>query len=134
MSSFQTSIQWRHDDYLRSRLGQKEVTVAVTPTGYADAMEGDFFLMPEERYMQFSRFLDIIQNPDSASGVFYIQKQNSNLTEEFREIIDDVEPEISWASEAFGKKPDAVNFWMGDERAVTSSKWWLEDVFSPLRW
>ena len=134
MSSFQTSIQWRHDDYLRSRLGQKEVTVAVTPTGYADAMEGDFFLMPEERYMQFSRFLDIIQNPDSASGVFYIQKQNSNLTEEFREIIDDVEPEISWASEAFGKKPDAVNFWMGDERAVTSSKWWLVDVFSPLRW
>ena len=96
--------------------------MAVTPTGYADAMEGDFFLMPEERYMQFSRFLDIIQNPDSASGVFYIQKQNSNLTEEFREIIDDVEPEISWASEAFGKKPDAVNFWMGDERAVTSSK------------
>ena len=30
--------------------------------------------------------------------------------------------EISWASEAFGKDPDAVNFWMGDGRAVTSSK------------
>ena len=26
------------------------------------------------------------------------------------------------ASEAFGKDPDAVNFWMGDGRAVTSSK------------
>ena len=30
--------------------------------------------------------------------------------------------EMSWASEAFGKDPDAVNFWMGDGRAVTSSK------------
>ena len=29
--------------------------------------------------------------------------------------------EIRWASEAFNKKPDAVNFWMGDSRAVTSS-------------
>ena len=106
--------------------------MAVTPTGYADAMEDDLFLMPEERIIKFSRFLDIIQNPASASGVFYIQKQNSNLTEEFGELIEDVEGEIPWASEAFGKKPDAVNFWMGDERAVTSSKWWIEDVFSPL--
>ena len=96
--------------------------MAVTPTGYADAMEGDLFLMPEERNIQFSRFLDIMQSPASASGVFYIQKQNSNLTEEFGEIIDDVEAVIPWASQAFGKKPDAVNFWMGDERAVTSSK------------
>ena len=96
--------------------------MAVTPTGYADAMEDDLFLMPEERIIKFSRFLDIIQNPASASGVFYIQKQNSNLTEEFGELIEDVEGEIPWASEAFGKKPDAVNFWMGDERAVTSSK------------
>ena len=82
------------------------------------------FLMPEERNIKMSRFLDIIESPASASGVFYIQKQNSNLTEEFEEIIEDVEGEIPWASEAFGKKPDAVNFWMGDKRAVTSSKWW----------
>ena len=100
------------------------MTVAVTPTGYADAVEADLFLMPEERNIKMSRFLDIIENPASASGVFYIQKQNSNLTEEFEEIIEDVEGEIPWASEAFGKKPDAVNFWMGDKRAVTSSKWW----------
>ena len=100
--------------------------MAVTPTGYADAMEAELFLMPEEINIKLSRFLDIIQNPDSASGVFYIQKQNSNLTEEFREIIADVEREIPWASEAFGKKPDAVNFWMGDERAVTSSKWLVD--------
>lgn len=34
----------------------------------------------------------------------------------------DVDPDVSWATEAFGKGPDAVNFWMGDSKAVTSSK------------
>ena len=38
------------------------------------------------------------------------------------ELIDDI-IELSWAREAFGKNPDAVNFWMGDSRAVTSSKY-----------
>lgn len=52
----------------------------------------------------------------------YIQKQNSNLTEDFGELLSDVEPEVDFASQAFNKRPDAVNFWMGDERAVTSSK------------
>ena len=64
----------------------------------------------------------MIKNPQKANGVFYIQKQNSNLTEEFGDIVMDVEEDIPWATLAFGKKPDAVNFWMGDERAVTSSK------------
>lgn len=34
----------------------------------------------------------------------------------------DVDEDISWASETFDKKPDAINFWMGDKRAITSSK------------
>ena len=77
--------------------------------------------MPEERSMKMEEFLDIIEDPETANGVFYIQKQNSNLTEEFAELMVDVDEEIRWASEAFNKKPDAVNFWMGDSRAVTSS-------------
>ena len=67
------------------------------------------------------QFLDIIEKPKNANGVFYIQKQNSNLTEEFVELMGEVDEDIGWASEAFNKKPDAVNFWMGDARAVTSS-------------
>lgn len=54
--------------------------------------------------------------------VFYIQKQNSNFTDEFPELICDAAPDIPWFTEALGKAPDAVNFWMGDDRAVTSSK------------
>ena len=45
------------------------------------------------------------------------------MTDEFSEIMCDVEEDISWFSEALGKKPDAVNFWMGDKRAVTSSNY-----------
>ena len=116
-----TEIQWT-DDYLNSKIGDLEVSVAVTPNGYADAMLGDMFMMPEERRMTMSKFIDIIKNPQKSNGVFYIQKQNSNLTEEFGDIVMDVEEDIPWATLAFGKKPDAVNFWMGDERAVTSSK------------
>ena len=54
------------------------------------------------------------------AGVFYIQKQNSNLTDEFPELLDGVPADIPWMSEALNKTPDAVNFWMGDQRAVTS--------------
>jgi len=108
------------NQYLKETIGDLPVTVTVTPNGYADAPQGDLFVMPEERTMKMTDFLNIIDNPESANGVFYIQKQNSNLTEEFEEILCDVETDIIWATEAFGKLPDAVNFWLGDQRAITS--------------
>ena len=58
--------------------------------------------MPEERKMSMNSFIDIMNNPGSVNGVFYVQKQNSNLTDEFSCIIKDVEP-FSWAETAFGK-------------------------------
>ena len=91
----------------RDKFGEKEVTVAVTPNGYADAVCNQYFVMPEERTMSFSSFLDIMEgdrkSEDDQHGVFYIQKQNSNLTTEFTELIPDVEADIPWATEAFGK-------------------------------
>ena len=104
-------------------MSNKEVTVTITPNGYADAIVDDKFVMPLEETMKFSDFVDKIEGNDKSDGsnVYYIQKQNSNLTDEFGELMDDVE-EIEWASEAFGKEPDAINFWMGEEKAVTSSK------------
>lgn len=109
------------DAYLRKKIGEVSVTVAVTPNGYADAIKGDRFVMPEEREMTVNNFLDILLGSQRASsnGVFYIQKQNSNLVDEFSSIMEDVKP-FDWAGKAFGKEPDAMNFWMGDERAVTS--------------
>ncbi len=44
----------------REKVGREEVTVAVTPDGYADAVRGDRFVMPEERRMTFASFLDVL--------------------------------------------------------------------------
>ena len=80
-----------------------EVTVAVTPNGYADAVNNGLFVMPEERQMTIGQFLDILEAPGSTQGVFYVQKQNSNLTEEFQSMMGDVETEPAWGTEVFGK-------------------------------
>lgn len=86
----------------REKIGERVVTVAVTPNGYADAITDGKFVMPEERQMAMSEFLDIMDHPDQYNGVFYIQKQNSNFIDEFEDIIGDVEPDIPWGTEAFG--------------------------------
>nr|CAD7430766.1 unnamed protein product [Timema monikensis] len=112
----------------RKTLSDNKVTVAVTPNGYADAIatrseqnvDIEYFVMPEEREMNMSEFLDALEDRHKYPGVFYVQRQNSNLTEDFPELMREVEPEISWASEAFGCPPEAVNLWVGDERAITS--------------
>ncbi|XP_037569127.1 bifunctional peptidase and (3S)-lysyl hydroxylase Jmjd7 [Dermacentor silvarum] len=111
--------KWTHA-YLREKIGDLAVTVAVTPNGFADAVHGSVFVTPEERVMKFGEFLDILERRERSNAVFYIQKQNSNFTDEFRKLAGDVETDVCWATAAFGKTPDAVNFWMGDERAVTS--------------
>ncbi|CAG0918381.1 unnamed protein product [Notodromas monacha] len=104
----------------RSRVGEIPVSVAVTPNGFADAITDGCFVMPEERIMPFAEFLSVMECPQSHPGIFYVQKQCSNFTSEFSVLHEDAGVEVEWASEAFGKKPDAVNFWMGDSRAVTS--------------
>lgn len=107
--------------YLREKLGEKVISVAVTPNGLADAVTENKFILPEERKISFSKFLDVMESPHLGNqGIFYIQKQNGNFTSEFSEIIEDAETEIEWATQAFGKGPDVANFWMGDCRAITS--------------
>lgn len=96
-----------HDYFLlfdlnREAVGSKVISVAVTPNGYADAVYGDRFVMPEERRMTFSSLLDVIEGKVKSNGVFYVQKQCSNLTEELPELTEDVEPHIPWMSEALG--------------------------------
>ncbi|XP_058018013.1 bifunctional peptidase and (3S)-lysyl hydroxylase JMJD7 isoform X2 [Ahaetulla prasina] len=97
--------------YLRRIMGSKLVSVAVTPNGYADAVYQDWFVMPEERHMPFSAFLDILEKKITSPGVFYVQKQCSNLIEEFPELIGDVEPEIPWMSEALVHKDHYENLY-----------------------
>lgn len=106
-------------------MGQKDVTVAITPNGLADGLamkDGkDYFVMPLEQQMRMTEFLDTLDNHHPL--IHYIQKQNSNFTDDFSELCNDIDVSLlSFSAEAFNKEPDAVNFWMGDERAITSSK------------
>ncbi|KAM4542295.1 bifunctional peptidase and (3S)-lysyl hydroxylase JMJD7 isoform 2-T2 [Odontesthes bonariensis] len=98
-------------DYLREKIGSKVISVAVTPNGYADAVVGDRFVMPEERQMSFSSVLDIIGGKVQRRGVFYIQKQCSNLLHELPELIDDLEPHIPWMSKALVHKDPYENLY-----------------------
>ncbi len=101
--------------------------MSVTPSGYADAIHGDgkgeqLFVMPHEERTSMADFLRILARPEDFTGVYYVQSQNDNMGEDFAPLRGDV-GELQWAREAFGRPPDAVNFWMGDQRAVTSSKY-----------
>lgn len=117
-----------HTDFylFRTAFGDKHVPVAVTPNGYADGIgikmpeAREFFVMPEEQTMTMNEFLDCLDRKDD-DKICYIQKQNSNLEHDFPELCDDLDMStLQFASDAFDKAPDVANFWMGDERAITS--------------
>lgn len=42
------------------------------------------------------------------------------MKDEYAILCDDIEMEIKWVSQALNKKPDAVNFWMGENRSISS--------------
>lgn len=110
---------WSENEYLLEKCNsEKLIKVSVTPNGYADAITEGKFVMPHEEEMTLESFLKIMKNP--GNNVYYIQRQNSNLIEEMSELMEDIH-ELPWAKEAFNKEPDAINFWMGDSRAVTST-------------
>ncbi|XP_063234322.1 bifunctional peptidase and (3S)-lysyl hydroxylase Jmjd7-like isoform X2 [Bacillus rossius redtenbacheri] len=82
--------------------------------------EKEFFVMPEERTVTIDKFFRALDDHEEYPGVFYVQKQNSNLSDDFPELLGDCETHVPWASDAFGCMPDAVNLWIGDGRAITS--------------
>ncbi|XP_054095273.1 bifunctional peptidase and (3S)-lysyl hydroxylase JMJD7 isoform X2 [Callithrix jacchus] len=88
--------------------------------GYADAVRGDRFVMPAERRLPLSFVVDVLEDRAQHPGVLYVQKQCSNLPTELAQLLPDLESHVPWASEALGKMPDAVNFWLGEAAAVTS--------------
>ena len=79
------------------------MTVATNPNGYADAVTEGRFMKPAEELIPFTDFLDMMEGQKESHGIAYIQKQNSNFMDEFSELAEDVEADIPWATEAFGK-------------------------------
>ena len=118
---------WTHA-YLREKLGARRVHVARTPDGLGDAVtrthesRKPYFAKPHEATMEFSELLDEIEKPlDGSRAVYYCSHQDSSLTSEFEPLLDDVDASLAWADAAFGRKPSAVNFWLGEDAARTTA-------------
>lgn len=116
----------RHEFAFSSTYGDKKVQIAVTPNGLADGLANKlpentkYFVLPEEQIMTFAHFLDQLDELNNPN-VLYLQKQNSNLNEDFPELLADIDMNtLNFAKESFNKSPEAINFWLGEERAITS--------------
>ncbi|ETW04235.1 hypothetical protein, variant [Aphanomyces invadans] len=126
------------DEYLTDTLGDAQVTVDVTPSGYGDAVTSvdthtKVFAMPEERSMSFRTFFEILRDP-TFDGVPYLSHQNDSLRDQFPDLLEDVDPMLDFAAEAFGNSPEAVNLWIGDARAIsTMHKDHYENMYCVVR-
>ena len=100
------------------------------------------FALPHEESMSFTAFMQRVtkqqqqqelsnpaqqEGPEPLNGstqrsnlILYLQQQNSNLTEHFPELLEDVEASIPWAAEALGMQPEAVNLWIGSSASLSS--------------
>lgn len=77
-------------------------------------------MLPEEQMMSMSQFIEKLDYKDDKQ-VLYLQTQNSNLSKDFPELCDDYDLDtLYFATEAFNKQPDAINLWIGEDRAITS--------------
>ncbi|KAM3422946.1 hypothetical protein BST61_g429 [Cercospora zeina] len=118
--------------YLREVMGDAAVNVATTPKGNADGLvedrHGNLILVePYEKKEAFGDFLRYVQaemhlaeQERSNRNVKYAQTQNDNLRAEYSALFADVPDSIAFASAALDAEPDAVNFWLGNERSVTA--------------
>lgn len=97
--------------YLREVAGAQHITVALTPNGRADCPTAlpdgrPCFALPHQQKMPLAQFLDLLRasnNGELGSMVPYYQYQNSSLTEELPGLMDDIDRDLPFATEAFGK-------------------------------
>ncbi|KAF8165341.1 Clavaminate synthase-like protein, partial [Crassisporium funariophilum] len=130
-----------NDGYLIEKMGNRQISVAVTPNGRADAITRGpedklYFVEPCVEKMSMEDLCTRLNDHSlegNDSDILYLQSQNGNLfptasfdepegvsLSEFEPLTSDVLEEIPWCSKALGQKPDAVNIWIGNERSTTS--------------
>jgi len=115
-------------------MGAQLITVNVTPDGRGDAVVCGRFVKPEERRMTFAQFAAALREREGGlqgsrgtlkelllkKGVHYLSLQDDNLRTEHPQLASDVPSSVTWFEEALGCAPDAVNLWVGDERAMSA--------------
>ncbi|KAL8216505.1 hypothetical protein R6Q57_023342, partial [Mikania cordata] len=122
---------WTSTAYLRRTLSSSTVSLHLTPTGHADSLTQHpsnpnslCFASAYIRRTSFSDAIDAINashNTDLNKGfVAYAQQQNDCFREEYGALTGDCDSHVSWATEAIGSSPEAVNLWIGNELSETS--------------
>ncbi|KAI0485913.1 hypothetical protein KFK09_029432 [Dendrobium nobile] len=113
--------------YLVETLGDSPVNVASTPNGLADAVLSQdgkqIFVEPLEQTEPFADAFKSITargRGEIDGPVKYCQTQNDNLRGEYLALMADVPASIAFAHVALDRKPDAVNFWLGDGASTTA--------------
>ncbi|KAL3818349.1 hypothetical protein ACJIZ3_004254 [Penstemon smallii] len=118
---------WPSATYLRSTLSTTPVSLHLTPTGKADSLTPHptspsslCFASAHVQTLPFGEALDMVLNSREGETVAYLQQQNDCFRGEYGALKGDVEEHISWASEALGCLPEAVNLWVGNHFSETS--------------
>lgn len=114
---------WSDMNYLSEKINKK-ITIDINPDGFADSIKNEYFTQPLQIQGTISEYNNIRENDKTM--VPYIQMQNNNFNKEFIDVFPENEINQNLSS-FFGKNffshspiPDATNFWMGDERSVSS--------------
>lgn len=103
-----------------------DVSINVTPDGLGDCvkMTGDNskgFVYPLENTMKMGDFCSMLRDRNENDAVPYLSQQDNNFNKSFHHIMSDIEPSFALANYAFQLSgPEAVNLWIGDERAMSS--------------
>ncbi|XP_010503196.1 PREDICTED: jmjC domain-containing protein 7-like isoform X1 [Camelina sativa] len=120
---------WSDPAYLAGALSNDLVSLHLTPNGCADAVTpvgsiGDrddlCFASAHVEKVLFPEALRAVQSSCKGKKVGYLQQQNDCFRTEYSTVGVDCDGDISWATEAFGCSPEAVNLWIGTEHSVTS--------------
>jgi len=121
IDSWEALETWQDPNYLIERLGEKQITVDLTPDGFADSIKNKYFIEPFQIQMNMKQFLQLQDKDDKKIG--YIQKQNDNLNSEFSLFFNkdiDLGLREFFGKKIFNKPADACNFWMGKNPSVSS--------------
>lgn len=126
------------DGYLLEQVGHATVSVNVTPDGLGDFVDAlGRFVRPLEERLLFSEFWYWLQRGGELSenrGVPYLSRQNDSLRDELPQLLKDVPSAVPLGVAAFGNEPEAVNLWIGDDRAVsTCHKDHYENLYTVVR-
>ena len=119
--SWEALDSWQDPSHLIKQLAQNQITVDLTPDGFADSIKNQYFIEPYQAQMTMKEFLNLDSTFNDSVG--YIQKQNDNLNSEFSSFFDkDINSNLRdyFSNKFFNKPADACNFWMGKNPSVSS--------------